>query len=92
MGEGRIELGVPGVAVLRIRPDALEGREVVAAWKAKRQMAEQAGGTFIVKAKVDADGTPVFGKRQNGPGASGATNGSAAGWLARTFKVHRDND
>jgi hypothetical protein len=64
------------------------GREVVAEWKAKRQMAERAGGTFVVKAKVDADGPPVFGKRQSGHGASGAKSG----WLARTFNARRDND
>jgi hypothetical protein len=64
------------------------GREVVAEWKGKREMAERAGGTFVVKAKVDADGPPVFGKRQSGHGASGAKRG----WLARTFNARRDND
>ena len=64
------------------------GREVVAEWKAKRQMAERVGGTFVVKAKVDADGPPVFGKRQSSHGASGAKRG----WLARTFNARRDND
>ena len=56
--------------------------------KVQREMAERAGGTFVVKAKVDADGPPVFGKRQSGHGASGAKRG----WLARTFNARRDND
>ena len=68
------------------------GRDVVAEWKAKRQMAERAGGAFVVKAKADAGGAAVFGKRQSGDGASGAKSGSTRGWLARTFSVRRDND
>jgi hypothetical protein len=64
------------------------GREVVAEWKAKRQMAEEAGGTFVVKARAETGSAPVFGKRQGGPDASG----TKGGWLARTFNKRRDND
>jgi len=63
------------------------GREVVAEWKAKRQMALRAGGSFEVKAKVEAGGGGAFGERQSGDGASGAKGGSVAGWLAKTFNV-----
>jgi hypothetical protein len=63
------------------------GREVVAEWKAKRQMAERAGGSFVVKARADAAGGRPFGKRQSGDAASGANGGSTAGWLAKTFNA-----
>ena len=66
------------------------GREVVAEWKAKRQMAERVGGSFEVKAKVEAGSGGAFGKRQSGDGASGAKGGSVAGWLAKTFNVRRE--
>jgi hypothetical protein len=65
---------------------ALKGRprrEVVAEWKAKREMAERVGGSFEVKARVDAGGGG-FGKRQTGGGASG---GSAPGWFAKVFSA-----
>lgn len=69
------------------------GRDVVAEWKAKREMAERAGGTLVVKAKAEASGgTPVFGRRQSGQGATGAKGGSVAGWLSRTFSGRRDNE
>lgn len=68
------------------------GREVVAEWKAKRQRAERAGGSFIVKARVEAGGGSAFGKRQSGGGASGANGGSVAGWLAKTFNVRRNKE
>jgi len=64
------------------------GREVVAEWKAKRQMAERAGGSFEVKAKVEAGGG-AFGERQGGDGAKG---GSVVGWLAKTFNVQRNKE
>jgi hypothetical protein len=66
------------------------GRELVAEWKAKRQMAERAGGSFEVKAKVEAGGGGRFGKRQNGNGTSGAKGGAVAGWLAKAFNLRRD--
>jgi hypothetical protein len=56
------------------------GRDVVAAWKAKRQMAEQVGGSFEVKAKIEAGG------------GYGAKGGAVAGWLARTFNLRRDKE
>jgi hypothetical protein len=66
------------------------GRDVVAEWKAKRQMAEQVGGSFGVKAKVDAGGGGTFGKRQSRDGASGAKGSSVSGWLAKTFNLRGD--
>jgi len=68
------------------------GREAVAEWRAKRQMAERAGGSFEVKAKVEAGGGGGFGKRQSSDGASGAKSGSMAGWLAKTFNVRRNKE
>jgi hypothetical protein len=68
------------------------GREVVAEWRAKRQMAERAGGSFEVKARVEAGGGGAFGERQSGDGASGAKGGSVAGWLAKTFNVRRNKE
>jgi hypothetical protein len=68
------------------------GRDVVAEWKAKRQMAERAGGRFVVKAKVEAAGGGAFGKRQSGDGASGAKGGSVAGWLPKIFNVRRNKE
>jgi hypothetical protein len=65
------------------------GREVVAEWKAKRQMAERAGGSFEVKAKVEAGGG-AFGKRQSGDGAS--KGGAVTGWLAKTFNLGRTKE
>jgi hypothetical protein len=62
-------------------------REAVAEWKAKRQMAERAGLSFEVKAKVGA-----FGERQSGDGTSGAKGGSVAGWLAKVFNVRRNRE
>jgi hypothetical protein len=67
------------------------GRETVADWKAKREMAERVGGSFEVKAKAEASGG-AFGKRQSGGGASGANGGSVAGWLAKTFNRRRDKE
>jgi hypothetical protein len=61
------------------------GPDVVAEWKAKRQMAERIGGSFEVKAKVEAGGG-AFGKRPSGEEASGATGG-LVGWLAKTFNL-----
>jgi len=68
------------------------GRETVAEWKARRQLAERAGLSFEVKAKAEARGGGAFGKRQRGDGASGAKasgdkGGSVAGWIAKTFNV-----
>jgi hypothetical protein len=57
------------------------GQELVAGWKAKRRMAERAGGSFIVKAKVDT-----------GDGASGAKRGPMTGWLAKIFKVRGNKE
>jgi hypothetical protein len=68
------------------------GQEVVAEWKAKRQMAERAGGSFEVKAKVDAGGGGTFGKRRSGASASGTKRGAVAGWLEKTFNVRRNDD
>jgi hypothetical protein len=65
------------------------GQEVVAEWKAKRQMAERVGGSFVVKAKVEAGGRG-FGKRQSGVGASGAKGGSVAGWIEKTFNLRKN--
>ena len=48
------------------------GQQVVAEWKARRQMAERIGGSFEVKATAEAAG--AFGKRQSG-----------SGWLAKIF-------
>ena len=67
------------------------GKETVAAWKAKREMAERVGGSFEVKAKAGAGGG-TFGKRQSGDGASGAKGSAVAGWLAKTFNVRRDKE
>src|SRR6185503_18920795 len=64
------------------------GREVVAAWKARRQMAERVGGSFEVKAKADAGGG-AFGKR---PSGDDATRGAVAGWLAKTFNLRRNKE
>jgi hypothetical protein len=58
---------------------ALAGQEAIAAWKAKRQMAERVGGSFEVKAGVDA-------------GGDGAKGGSVAGWLAKTFNLRRNKE
>jgi hypothetical protein len=55
-------------------------------------MAEQAGGKFVVKAKVEAGGSGTFGKRQSGGGASGANGSSVTGWLAKTFNVRRNKE
>jgi hypothetical protein len=52
-------------------------------------MAERAGGSFEVKAKVEAGGG-TFGKRQNGDGAS--KGGAATGWLAKTFNLGRTKE
>jgi hypothetical protein len=45
------------------------GQQVVAEWKARRQMAERVGGSFEVKAALDAGGKA----------------GAVSGWFARTF-------
>jgi len=68
------------------------GREVVAEWRAKRQMAERIGGRLVVKGAVEADGGGAFGKRQSGDGSSGAKGGSVTGWLAKTFGVRRNEE
>src|ERR1043165_7335295 len=65
------------VDIDRVRPEDVElegraGRDVIAEWKARRQMAERVGGSFIVKARVEA-GAGGFGKRQSSDGAAGAT-------------------
>src|SRR5262249_49791099 len=60
------------------------GRETVAEWKARRLLAERAGGRFEVKAKAETGGGGAFGKRQSGDAASGAKRGSVAGWIAKT--------
>jgi hypothetical protein len=67
------------------------GRDVVGEWKAKREMAERAGGSLVVKARVEPDGGGTFGKRQSGGSTSGANGGTVAGWLAKTFGGRRDN-
>ena len=59
-----------------------DGRDVVAAWKARRQMAERVGGSFEVKAKVEAGDA----------GASGPKGGSVAGWLAKIFNGRRNRE
>jgi hypothetical protein len=67
------------------------GREVVAEWRAKRRMAERAGGSLEVRAKIEAsDG--ALAKRQSDDSASGAMNGSLRGWLAKTFNVRRNRE
>jgi hypothetical protein len=68
------------------------GAPVVARWKAKRQMAQRAGGSFIVKANLEAEGGGTFGKRRTGDGASGAKGGSVAGWIAKAFKPRKDKE
>jgi hypothetical protein len=68
------------------------GREAVADWKAKREMAERVGGSFEVKAKVEPDGGRAFGKRQNGDGASAAKQGAVTGWLAKTFNLRPNKE
>jgi hypothetical protein len=72
-----VNIDAPQPEYVQLRGRAL--REAVAEWKAKRQMAERAGLSFEVKAKVEA----------GGGGASGAKGGSVAGWLAKTFNVRR---
>jgi hypothetical protein len=67
------------------------GREIVAEWRAKRQMAERVGGSFEVKVKVEAGGVAI-GERQSGDGASGAKGGSVAGWLAKIFNVRGNEE
>jgi hypothetical protein len=67
------------------------GRDVVAEWKARREMAERAGGSLEVKATVAAGGG-AFGKRQSGDSASGAKGGSVAGWIAKTFNIGRNKE
>jgi hypothetical protein len=70
-----VNIDAPQPEYVQLRGRAL--REAVAEWKAKRQMAERAGLSFEVKAKVEA----------GGGGASGAKGGSVAGWLAKTFNA-----
>ena len=60
------------------------GREVVAEWRAKRQMAERAGLSFEVKAKAEA------GERQSGDGAFGAKGGSVAGWACEGLQFTQE--
>ena len=67
------------------------GREIVAEWKAKRQMAERAGGSLLVKARVDT-GVREFGKRQRGDGGPSAKGGSVAGWLSKAFNARRNDE
>jgi hypothetical protein len=55
-------------------------------------MAERAGGSLEVKAKVEAGGGGAFGERQSGDGASDAKGGSVAGWLSKTFNVRRNKE
>jgi hypothetical protein len=57
-----------------------------------RRLAERAGGSFEVKAKVETGGRGAFGKRQSGDGASGAKGGWVAGWIAKTFNVRGINE
>jgi hypothetical protein len=76
----------------RVQLNGRAGREVVAEWRAKRQMAERLGGKLVVKGTYEEDGDGAFGKRQSGDGASGAKGGSVAGWLAKTFNVGRDKE
>jgi hypothetical protein len=78
-----VDIDAPQPEYVQLKSRA--GREVVAEWKAKRQMAERAGGSLEVKATVEAGGGGAFGKRQSGDGASGTKGGSVAGWLAKTF-------
>ena len=78
-----VDIDAPQPEYVELRGRA--GRALVAEWKAKRQMAERAGGSFEVKAKVETGGG-TFGKRQSGDRASGA-KGSLTGWLAKTFNV-----
>jgi hypothetical protein len=54
------------------------GQETVAAWKAKREMAERVGGSFEVKAGVEA-------------GASAAKAG-LAGWFAKIVNLRRNKE
>ena len=75
-----------------VQLDGRAGREAVAEWKAKRQMAERVGGSFEVKARVEAGGGGAFGKRQSGDGASGAKGGSVPGWIAKTFNLRRNKE
>ena len=79
-----VNIDAPQPEYVQLKGRAL--RETVAEWKTRRQMAERVGGSFEVKAKVDAGG--AFGKRQSGGGASGAK----AGWLAKVFNGRRDHE
>jgi hypothetical protein len=79
-------VNIDAVKPEHVQLEGRAGQDVVAEWKAKRQMAERVGGSFEVKAKVDAGGG-AFGKRQNGDGAKG---GSVSGWIAKTFNLRRD--
>lgn len=63
------------------------GREAVAEWKARRDMAERAGGSLEVKAAANASVGGTFGKRQSGD----ARGGSVGGWIAKTFGLRRDS-
>jgi hypothetical protein len=76
-----VNIDAPQPEYVELKGRAL--RETVAEWKTRRQMAERVGGSFEVKARVDAGGT--FGKRQSGDGRSGAK----AGWLGKIFNGGR---
>ena len=78
-----VNIDAPQPEYLQLKGRA--GKDVVAEWKAKRRMAERVGGSFEVKARVDAGGT--FGKRQSGDGAKGGS-----GWLANIFTGRRNNE
>ena len=81
-----VNIDAPQPEYVQLKGQAL--RDAVAEWKARRLLAERAGLSFEVKAKVDAGGGGAFGKRQRGDGASGAnTSGSLAGWITKTFNV-----
>ena len=70
-----VNIDAPQPEYVELEGQAL--REIVTEWKAKREMAERAGGSFEVKARVDA---------------SGAKRGALAGWLAKTFGLRRNTD
>jgi hypothetical protein len=84
-----IDIDAPQLESVQLNGRA--GREVVAEWRAKRQMAERVGGRLVVKGTVEAGGG-AFGEPQSGDGASGAKGGSVAGWLAKTFNVRRNKE
>jgi hypothetical protein len=70
------------------------GREVVAEWRAKRQMAERIGGKLVVKAEGEAGGGGSGERKSGAKGGDkgGDKSGSVLGWLAKTFNIRRNEE